>query len=297
MPSRPLTAVIQRLRHLASAAEIMQAADRQLVQQFADSRDEQAFAELVRRHGPLVFQVCRRVLSHHQDAEDAFQVTFLVLARRAGAIRKQDSLAAWLYGVAYRTALKIKTTAAMRRTRQPRSEPRPTSEPVAEAALRELQSALDAETTRLPDKLRAPFILCCLENRTKSEAARELGWKEGTVSGRLAQARAQLRQRLASRGIELSIALAALAVAGSETDAAVLGPLAEQTIRTGLLFADADTAASAAIPGHLRILAQAMLKALPGRRVALLIALFVGLGMAGAGAAVIRGHQDNNIPP
>jgi RNA polymerase sigma factor (sigma-70 family) len=195
-------------------------ADGELLRRFVEGRQETAFAELVARHGRHVWSVCRHILRHEQDAEDAFQATFLLLARKASAIRKQDSVGSWLHGVACRVALKARGRAAAQAARTPPSTPNAAPEPSAEAALREVLALLDEEVARLPEKLRAPFVLCCLQGKSKPEAARELGWPEGSVSGRLAQARTTLRERLARRGVTFSAALTATALFGGPSAAA-----------------------------------------------------------------------------
>src|SRR5262249_17782619 len=157
--------------------------DRELLQRFLAGREERAFAALLRRHGPLVWSVCWQVLHHRQDAEDAFQATFLLLARQAGSIRKTTAVASWLYRVAQRVARKGGKNMPRRRTQERQVERRGVRPPEAEAAWRELQAVLTEELERLPEKYRAPFLLCCLEGKSGPEAARQLGWKEGTVTG------------------------------------------------------------------------------------------------------------------
>ncbi len=191
--------------------------DQQLLDCFLTSKDELAFTNLVHRYGQTVWSVCRRVLPRQQDAEDAFQAVFLLLARKAASIRKPSAVGSWLYGVAYRTSVRAKQNLVKRKNaeqnleRQPidASKPQP---PWGEAAAQELQRMLDEEVDRLPEKYREPFVLCCLEGMSKTEAATALGWKEGTLSGRLAEARKLLQVRLKKRGVTLSAALASIAL-------------------------------------------------------------------------------------
>jgi RNA polymerase sigma factor (sigma-70 family) len=183
--------------------------DSELLERYVVSRDEAAFAALVRRHGPMVLGVCRRRLGGGPDAEDAFQVTFMVLARDAKRIGRRESLPGWLYRVAYLVALK----ASGRRARHPAEPLREQDaadrhDPYAEAAAGELRAALDAELSALPDKLRAVVVLCGLEQRTNAEAAKLLGCPTGTVDSRLSAARQKLRDRLARRGFALATAAA-----------------------------------------------------------------------------------------
>jgi RNA polymerase sigma factor (sigma-70 family) len=211
MSAEQLDAVLRQLL-LAPERATEDQSDRQLLDHFIISKDEAAFAALLARHGRLVFAVCRSVLHQEQDAEDAFQATFLVLARTASSIRKRDALASWLYGVALRAAMKARKAMNSRRHTEQQACPRTPEQPVSEAALHELQAILHEEVGSLPEKYRAPFVLCCLEGKSRAETAQELRWKEGTVSSRIAQARALLESRLAHRGIALPAALTAAAL-------------------------------------------------------------------------------------
>jgi RNA polymerase sigma factor (sigma-70 family) len=186
----------------------VRASDRELLRRFVERRDEDAFTALVRRHGGMVLSVGLRVLRHRQDAEDVCQATFLILARKAAATVWRDSVAAWLYGVASRLALKARQAALRRAAREGQARPRTPPDALAELTVRDLERVLDEELRRLPPKYRTPLILCCLEGKTRDEAARCLGVPLSTVSGRLEAAREALRRRLACRGVPLALALA-----------------------------------------------------------------------------------------
>ena len=209
-------------KHLSSLFRVGTLAgvpDAQLLERFVAGRDEageMAFRALVERHGPMVLRVCQSVLGDRHDAEDAFQVTFLVLARKAGSIRKQRSLGSWLHGVAHRVALRAQTAARRRLARETKAAKRaemaaPSAEPGEDRA--DLAAALHQEITRLPAKYRAPIVLCYLEGMTHDQAASELGWPVGTVRGRLARARDMLRTRLTRRGLTLVAGLGRRGVA------------------------------------------------------------------------------------
>lgn len=176
-------------------------ADAELLDRFLAERDERAFETLVRRHGPMVLDICRARLANEADAEDAFQTTFFVLARNARSIRKAASLASWLHGVAIRIALQTQTERARKLKHEPRA-----AGPVAIAqqddlSWREVQQILHEEVNRLPERLRAPLVLCYLQGVGHEQAALELGLPKGTLKGRLERARERLRVRLTRRGL------------------------------------------------------------------------------------------------
>lgn len=207
-----LNRLVAFCHNLLGARPAGESTDGHLLERFATQREPAAFEELLRRHGSLVLGVCRGVLRDAHDAEDAFQATFLVLLRRAGALERRASVAGWLYTVAYHIALRQKAAAARRRTGEGRVSEPASLDPVEEAGAHELRPLLDEEISRLPEKYRAPILLCYLQGKTNDEAAQTLGWPVGTVSGRLARARDLLRTRLVRRGITLAAVAPALAV-------------------------------------------------------------------------------------
>jgi RNA polymerase sigma factor (sigma-70 family) len=235
----------------------------------------------------MVLRVCRRVLRHEQDAEDAFQATFLVLARHTGSIRKRDAVASWLYGVAYRTAMKAKRSAARRRNRETRLRDRAPG-PAPGPTWDEVQAVLDEEIERLPDAYRSAFVLCVLEGKSGPQCAAALGIQEGTVWSRLGRARQLLRRRLVRRGIKLAAVLAARSVADSAAQAGVSAVLAHATVRCGLLVAAGETAAGV-IPSHVAALAAGVTRAMSVTRAKIATAVLFALAFA-AGAGVLA-HQ------
>jgi RNA polymerase sigma factor (sigma-70 family) len=301
MPADPAT-LLRHLRRLAAPAPLPPDADAVLLGRFVHDRDEASFAALVRRHGPMVRRVCRRALADPGLADDAFQATFLILARRAAAIRSRESLAAWLHGVAYQVARSARATNARRRLREVTApgldplDPRP--DPLAEVSARELVAAVDEEVQRLPEAYRLPVILCCLEGRTREETAALLGWTAGAVKGRLERGRARLHARLVRRGLTLGTALAAVEVSR-------LAPAevpAEGTVRAALAFAAGRGTAGTGVSPLVGRLAQDGSRnlALLRMKVGLAWLLAVSTVAAGAGALahhVLAGGQPANPDP
>jgi RNA polymerase sigma factor (sigma-70 family) len=228
---------LRHLRTLAARQAIDNLSDQQLLKRFHSQRSEESFAALVQRHGPMVWSVCCRVLHHTQDAEDAFQAAFLVLAAKAASLRQPPLLSSWLHGVAYHIALRQKAKAIRRSAHERCVGPPPPVDAMDDIHWRELRSVLDEELQKMPQKYRAPLVLCYLEARTQDEAAKHLGWSKNTFGRRMKRARELLTQRLTRRGITLSAALTApLSIDGAAT-ATVPPLLAAGTVRAGLAVA------------------------------------------------------------
>ena len=262
MIDREQAAVARYLRRLASLPGVDALTDAQLLEQFVARREAAAFEVLVWRHGPKVLGICRRVLRHEQDAEDAFQATFLVLVRKAAAIGRRQAVGPWLARVAYRLALRAKVLSDKRTTREHRPGDGPIDFPSRELLWRNVRPILDEEINRLPAKYREPFILCYVDGKTNEEAARELGCPKGTVLSRLAWARERLRQRLTGRGLTLSVGLLAAAITGNAADAGIPGALVHSTLKAALLVAagrSVGEVASAAVAGLTKGALQSML--------------------------------------
>jgi RNA polymerase sigma factor (sigma-70 family) len=295
MAHRQFSLLLRHIRKLTGVRSADAVTDRQLLERFALSHEEAAFDALVERYGPVVLGLCRRVLHDADDADDAFQATFLILARKAGAIRKQASVGSWLYGVAYRVSLEAKTRVARRRVRErqvadmgpdtdgPGDIPHE-ADPSTEAAWRELRPMLDDELLRLPEKYRAPVILCYMQGKTNEEAAAQLRWPSGTVKGRLSRARDLLRSRLTRRGVALSTGLLT-SVLAEQAVARVPAVLAVSTKKAAALFATGKVALALA-PARVFALAEGALKAMLIHKAKRFASVMLVLGLLGALAGV-----------
>jgi RNA polymerase sigma factor (sigma-70 family) len=286
-----ISEIIQYLGRRALPRDGAGPTDGQLLDDFLSRHDESAIASIVARHGPMVWGVCRRTLRNYQDAEDAFQATFLVLLRKAASIVPKEKLADWLYGVANQTALKARSTAAKKRLREMQVVAMP--EPIGEAERsHDLRDFLDQELSRLPYKYRVVILLCDLQGRTRKEAARQIGVPEGTVAGRLARARAMLARGLTRQGLSLSGAALA-SVFGEEAAAALMpGALANSTISIAALVA-AGNGTAGMVSVNIAALTNKVLKAMLMTKLTtaagllLLAALGIGLYLA----------LDSRLPP
>ena len=278
MASRLLHSVVRFLRTIG-ATQGGDAADGSLLRRFTAERDEAAFTALVRRHGPMVFGVCRRVLRDPHDAEDAFQATFLVLVRKAGSVGRPDLLGNWLHGVAHRTALKAKTEAAKRRAKERRAA-LPAAVDTADPAGGDLAAVLDEEVSRLPAKYRAPFVLCYLGGKTNEEAARLLGCPAGTVASRLAWARERLRCRLTRRGLGPSAGM----LPAPSALTSVPPNLAGSTTKAAMLVAAGQAATGAATSANVAVLMEGVMKAMFMTKLITAAGVLLAVSVLAAGA-------------
>jgi RNA polymerase sigma factor (sigma-70 family) len=277
--------ILHHLRRWAIPRALDSADDAELLERFLHNRDDAAFTMLVARHGPMVLATCRRVLHDAHAAEDCFQATFLVLARKAATVRQRHSLAAWLHGVALRVARKARAAAFRREPDAGESLVDPHPDPLASLTARELLTALDEEVQRLPEIYRLPVILCCLEGRTRVEAAKVLGWTLGSVKGRLERGRERLHGRLRWRGLTLSAALSALEGSRCEASAGVPAALLAVTGTAATLFAVGGAVPIGTVSTGAVTLAEGMVKSMTmsrtGIAVVLLLAASVVAGVTG----------------
>jgi RNA polymerase sigma factor (sigma-70 family) len=276
--------VLHRLRKAVSGCGEAASTDGALLERFVQKRDEAAFEALLQRHAPLVLGVCRRVLRDEQDAEDAFQATFLVLVRKAASLDRQGSLAPWLYTVAYHAALRTREQAARRRREERQVLPMTAVVPDDDILWRDLRPVLDEELARLGEKYRAPIVLCYLQGKTHDQAARELGWPIGTVAGRLSRARNVLRRRLVRRGIALSVGALTAGLA-SNASAAVPPALAGGTVKAAVLLATGQRVVGA-FSAQVVALSEAVLRSLATGRVKVLLVGLLSLALLGGSVGV-----------
>jgi RNA polymerase sigma factor (sigma-70 family) len=262
MARSDLGTLVRQLRWVLSAEHVSGLSDAQLLKRFLEEKDETAFAALMHRHGRLVMGVCRRVLGNVQDAEDIYQATFVILARNARRIRKHDAIGSWLYQVAYRLAHKMRRGGQRRRIHESQVAAAAPCDPLAEVSWREVRAILDAELAGLPDKCRAPLLLCYFEGRTQEEAARQLGWPVRTLQSRIARGKELLGARLARRGLVFGSASAVLLLSTEWALAHVPTVAAQAAWRAAALAAEGasikstvSTSVAAIVEGALRQMA------------------------------------------
>ena len=260
MAAAQINTLIQHLRRAVLLEDEAGRTDGELLESFICRKDEAAFAALVRRHGPMVLSVCRRIIGNHHDAEDAFQATFLVLARKASAVRPREMVANWLHGVACRTGLKARTSNAKRHVREQQAAKMPEPEAVQQELWHDLLPLLDQELNRLPKTYRLAIVLCDLEGKSIKEATRQLGWPQGTLAGRLARGRKWLAKRLANRGVLLSTGALAAIVSQRAAAANVPTALMMNTVQAATLLAAGQALPSGTISTRVAALAEGALK-------------------------------------
>jgi RNA polymerase sigma factor (sigma-70 family) len=278
--------IVDHLRHTVRARDGANLSDGQLLDCFVAQREESAFEILVRRHGPMVLSVCRRVVGNHHDAEDAFQATFLVLVRKAASIQPRELVGNWLYGVAYQTALRAKTIAAKRGARERQVTHMPEAEAVTQGVWRDLQPLLDQELSRLSDKYRVPIVLCDLEGKTRKEAAQHLGVPEGTISSRLARARMMLAKRLTRHGVTVSAGALATVLTQQAASACVPAMLVATTVKAGGAFAFGG-----AVSAKVAILTEGVVRAMLLTKLKTVTAMFLLLGIIAVGGGFFAHHH------
>ncbi len=281
------------MHHLSQAAlgpDGVALTDGQLLSRFLARREEAAFEALLRRHGPMVLGVCRRVLGNAHDAEDAFQATFLVLVRKAATIRPPSAVGNWLYGVAYRTALEARVAAARRRRKERQVVDMARGRPPDDDSWGELRLILDQELHRLPDKYRTVIVLCDLEGTTQKEAAHLLGCPEGTVAGRLSRARQMLARRLSRRGVALTTGGLAAALARPGSAAPLPKALADATLKAAATAAAGGTVLGAVSSGVIS-LTEGVVRTMLVSKLKGLAMILVAVGVLGGGAALMTYPQ------
>jgi RNA polymerase sigma-70 factor (ECF subfamily) len=292
----------QLLRYIRAAVPAPAAADvpdRELLDRFARSRDEGSFAALVGRHGGGVWAACRRLVDRNEDAEDAFQAVFLTLARKAGSIRGGEALPAWLHGVARRVAANLRRDGRRRARAEAAAADRPHRAP-ADLTWREGLSVLDEELGRLPARYRAALIVCCLDGRSRDEAAAQLGWSPGQVKGRLERARQLLRRRLTRRGFELAGVLLAAAVARpAPAGAAPAGAppsVVSATVKAAALVAAGQGMTAGAVSSQAAVLTEGVLHAMFIEKIKVMTAVLLALALAGGGLLTYRTAMSGTEP-
>jgi RNA polymerase sigma factor (sigma-70 family) len=285
MPTGQLTTLIQNLRKSAILRDGESLTDAELLSAFISHRDETTFEVLVRRHGPMVLGVCRRLLGNVQDAEDAFQATFIVLVRKGASVVPREAVGNWLYGVAFRTALAARRASLQRGAKEKQVKDMPHPQVDSGESWEGLQPLLDQELNGLPDKYRLPLVLCDMEGRTRREVARELKIPDGTLSNRLATARKLLAKRLARHGIAYSGGAIATILSQNAVSACVPASLVGTTVEAASSIAAGNAVGTAIVSAKAAALAEGVVKAmlLTRLKTVMISLLVVGLIVLGGG--------------
>jgi TIGR03009 family protein len=284
MSTGRLTPVLRYIDKLSGADRIC-ISDRQLLEQFVGRHDEAAFATLVRRHGPMVLGVCRRILRNLDDAEDAFQATFLLLVRKASSLRQPELLGPWLHGVAYRTALKARCLAFERRSREQRIADTPCFVPPDDRVWRDIRPVVDEAIRQLPAKYRVPFVLCYLDGMTNAQAARLLGCPLGTIATRLARARERLRVRLTRQGLNLSTGMLAMVLTKNQLSAMAPSALCRGAAQAATAYV-AGEAFSSLISAKVMVLTKGVSKSMLMDKLRIVVIGLVACAAAGSGIGI-----------
>jgi RNA polymerase sigma factor (sigma-70 family) len=288
MLNKPLHHVLSYLQQLESTLADDNWTDAQVLERFAIHQEEAAFRVLLQRHGPMVLAVCRRILHDAHAAEDAFQATFLVLARKASSVRQKTSLGSWLYRVASHIAMNERARAAKQRVREREGAEMSGGNEPPDTAAGELRRVLDEELNRLPEKYRSPLVLCFLEGKTHEEAARELRWPIGSMSRRLDRAKVLLQARLVRRGLALSSAALVQTVAAETASAAVPATLLNATAKVSVSVAAGQGATAGLASARVAAMADEAIRATASVKLKVAsVLLLLTFGLVSAGAAAL----------
>jgi RNA polymerase sigma factor (sigma-70 family) len=285
-----INTAIQHLRRAVLRQDGAGLRDGQLLASFIEQKDEAAFEVLVRRHSPMVFGVCRRMVGNYHDAEDAFQATFLVLARKASSVRPRERVANWLHGVALRTAMKAKAMTANRRGREKQVREMPEPETTQQDRWSDLQPLLDQELNGLPEIYRLPILLCDLEGKTIKDAAQQLGWPQGTLAGRLARGRKRLAKRLANRGVVLCAGSLAAVLAQNVASAGVPTSLMSSTVKSASMIAAGQATVAGVVSATVAALTEGVMKSMMLTKLSKAAAGLVVLGVLAFGGGLLMHH-------
>ncbi|HVS37372.1 MAG TPA: sigma-70 family RNA polymerase sigma factor [Gemmataceae bacterium] len=282
MPAQ-ISEVVRHLRRVVLRQDGAALTDAQLLARYLEQRDEAAVAALVRRHGPMVWGVCRRVLGNHHDAEDAFQATFLVLVRKAASIRQREMVGHWLYGVAHRTAHKARTTRARRQLRERSGTVMPEPAATAPDLWSDLQPLLDQELARLPDRYKTVIVLCDLEGKSGMQVAQQLGVAYGTVTSRLTRGRAMLAKRLARHGLAMTAGALATLLSDGAASARVPAAVVKHTINVVTAVAVGQATTAGLISARVAVLEEGVLKAMQTSKLKAALAICLMAAVLGIG--------------